>query len=98
MSGNVCMPPERVAEILRCVLFSRDPISAGEIDRLTGYGRANIDATLTAWQAAGHAELAGCSKRTPRWRMTERWADARPRQCSSMQHTLVAGGFAERAA
>jgi len=95
MSASVCMPPERVAELLRCVLFSRDPISAGDLDMRTGYGRANIDATLTALQSAGHVELAGCTKRTPRWRMTERWADARPRPCSSMAHTLLASGFAE---
>ena len=98
MSGGAFLPPERVAEILRCVLFARDPISAGEIDMRTGYGRSNIDAVLTSLQSAGHVELAGCTQRTPRWRMTERWSDARPRQCSSMAHTLVAGGFVEMAA
>jgi hypothetical protein len=100
----VCMPPERVAAIIRCVLFARDPISSGEIDRLTGYGdqltgygRPNIDSVLTALQSAGHVELAGCTKRVPRWRVTARWAEARPRQGSSMQHTLLAGGFMEPA-
>ncbi len=78
MKLAVTMPPERVAEILRCVLFARDPISAAEIDMRTGYGRANIDDVLTTLHAAGHVEMAECSERVARWRMTERWADARP--------------------
>jgi DNA-binding transcriptional regulator GbsR (MarR family) len=67
-----------IVNIAQAVLFSREPISAAEIDTRTGYGRANIDDVLMTLQAAGHVELAECTERVARWRMTERWADARP--------------------
>ena len=67
-----------IVNIVMAVLFSEQPISAAEIDMRTGYGKANVDDVLMTLHAAGHVELAECTERVARWRMTQRWADARP--------------------
>ena len=72
------MPALETINIVMAVLFSEKPISAAEIDMRTGYGKANVDDVLMTLLAAGHVELAECTERVARWRMTSRWADARP--------------------
>lgn len=82
------MLTSEIATIIRCVLFAADPISAADIDMRTGYGRNNIDDVLMSLQAAGDVELAECSERVARWRVTERWADAVPWRGTSRACTL----------
>jgi hypothetical protein len=82
------MLTSEIATIIRCVLFAREPISAADIDLLTGYGRNNIDDVLMSLQAAGDVELAECSERVARWRTTERWRDAVPWRGADKGHTM----------
>lgn len=85
-----------IAAVIRCVLYAREPISAADIDMRLGYGRNNIDDVLMSLQTSGDVELAECSARIARWRMTDRWADAVPWRGTSRAHTLQAAGFSRR--
>jgi hypothetical protein len=74
--------------LFRCVLFAREPVSAVDICGRTGQPITSIEDVLHAMRMAGDVEVAESTPAGQRWRVTERWHDARPWRGADKGHTM----------